>query len=53
MHVDKSFLTKLQCTNTSSTDSHLGTFSLFSSLSTTLFVLPNNFIVSGVNNSNL
>ena len=46
-----SFLTKFQCTKTSSTDSD--TFSLFLSESTSFFVLPNNFIVSGVNNSNL
>ena len=30
-----------------------GTFSPFLSLSTTFFVLSNNLIVSGVNNSNL
>ena len=48
-----SFLAKLQCTKTTSTDSNFGTISPFLSLSTTFFVLPYNLIVSGVNNSNL
>ena len=45
------FLIKLQWTNTTSTDSNLGTFSPFLLLSTNFFVLPNNFILSEVNNS--
>ena len=53
MYVDNHFLTKLQCTKTTSTDSNFGTFSLFLSDTTSFFVLPHNLIVSGVNNSNL
>ena len=49
----KSFLTKLQCTKTTSADYNFGIFSLFLSESTSFFVLPNNSIVSGVNHSNL
>ena len=40
--------TKLQCTKTTSKDSDFSTFSLFLSESTSFYVLPNNFIVSGV-----
>ena len=47
------FLTKLQCTKTTLTDYNFGTFSLFLCASTSFYVLPNNFIVSGVSNSNL
>ena len=47
------FSTKLQCTKATSTDSSFGTFSPSLSLSTFFFVLPDNFIVSGVNSSNL
>ena len=40
--------TKLHCTETISNTSRLGTFSPFFVLSINFFVLPNNFIVSGV-----
>ena len=43
--------TKLQWTKTASTTSRLGTFSPFFVLSINFFVLPNNFVVSGVCNS--
>ena len=46
-------MTKLQWIKTTSTDSNVGTFSLFLSESRSFYVLPSNFIVSGVNNSNL
>ena len=47
------FSTKLQCTKATSTDSSFGMFSPSLSLSTSFFVLPNNFIAPGVNSSNL
>ena len=46
-------LTKLQCTQTTSTDSSFGTSSPSLSLSTSFFVMPNSFSVSGDNNSSL
>ena len=47
-------LTRYQGTATSSTDwANFGTPSLSSFWSSSFFVLPNNFIVSGDNNSNL
>ena len=45
-----SFLTRLQCTKTTSTDSNFGTFSSPLPLSMSYFTLPNKFTVSGVNN---
>ena len=42
----KSFLTRLQCTNTTSTDSNFGVFSPSLSLSMSFFPLLNNITVS-------
>ena len=53
MLVGNYYFTKLQCTKTRSTLYNLGTNSLFLSLSMLLLVLPNNFMVSFDNNSNL
>ena len=49
----QSFLTKLQWSKTTSTDSNFGTFSLFLSKSPSFFILSNNLLVSRVTNSNL
>ena len=47
------FLTKLQCTKTTSTDSKFGAFSSSLSWSTYFYVLPNHFIVSVDHNFSL